>query len=64
MTAVLPKHVRSHIVVMEGQHSPLSPALQASEISTAFAVGGIGSGQQAFKTALLTRTCSLKNIHG
>jgi len=41
ITAVRPKQVRSQIVVKDGQQCPASFALQASEISTAFCVGGI-----------------------
>jgi hypothetical protein len=45
MTAVLPRQVRSQIVVMDGQQYPWSFALSASEISTAFGLGGICNGQ-------------------
>lgn len=38
------------IVAMDGQHSPWSFALSASEISTDLAVGGISNGQQAAMT--------------
>ena len=40
------------IVDMDGQHSPWSLALSASEIKTDLGVGGIWSGQQALITAV------------
>lgn len=52
------RHVRVAIVEMDGQHSPWSLALSAREISTAFAVGGRTSGQQADMTTVLTARSS------
>lgn len=40
------------MVEMDGQHSPWSLALSASEIKTDLGVGGIWSGQQALITAV------------
>lgn len=38
------------MVGIDGQHSPWSLALSASEINTDFGVGGICNGQQAAMT--------------
>jgi hypothetical protein len=47
------KQVRSQIVPTDGQQTPASLAWSASEISTAFCVGAICSGQQRDMTRVL-----------
>jgi hypothetical protein len=47
------KQVRMQMVGMDGQHSPSSLALSASEMKTAFCVGGILIGQHAAMTRVL-----------
>lgn len=54
-TARSDRQVLSAIVGIDGQQLPWSLALSASEIRTAFAVGGNTSGQQADMTIVLTQ---------